>query len=261
MDLGLGGKIVFITGGSKGIGLACARAFAGEGARVAVVSRNPENLDRAKQLLGKDGFEVTTIRANLTDPREAQAAVQSAEQQLGPIDALINSAGAAKRHLLNEYTSEAWHHGMDAKYFPYVHAMDGVRAGMIERKRGTIVNIIGMGGKVGQPSHLAGGAANAALMLVTVGWAQALGKYGIRVNGINPAGTFTERVQRAVELEARELGIPESDVMERNQRKIPLGRYCRPEEVAAVALFLASEQASYITGVVVPMDGGLHPMI
>src|SRR5262245_8411129 len=99
MNLGLTNKRVIITGGSKGIGLACARAFAAEGARVAIVSRNSENLDRAKKQLATEGFEIVAIQGNLTMPGDAQAAVRSAEQQLGPTDVLVNSAGAAKRHL------------------------------------------------------------------------------------------------------------------------------------------------------------------
>jgi NAD(P)-dependent dehydrogenase (short-subunit alcohol dehydrogenase family) len=132
---------------------------------------------------------------------------------------------------------------------------------MLARKRGAIVNIIGMGGRLGQPHHLAGGAANAALMLVTVGMAHALGRHGIRVNAINPALTFTDRLQQAISLEAKARGMSEQALLEQNQARIPLGRYGRPEEIAAVAVFLASAQASYVTGAVVPMDGGANPVI
>jgi NAD(P)-dependent dehydrogenase (short-subunit alcohol dehydrogenase family) len=104
--------------------------------------------------------------------------------------------------------------------------------------------------------HLSGGAANAALMLVTVGWASLLGKYGIRVNGINPGNTLTERLQEALKLDALAEGITEAEALKRNEQRIPLGRVARAEEVASVALFLASEQASYVTGAVIPMDGG-----
>jgi NAD(P)-dependent dehydrogenase (short-subunit alcohol dehydrogenase family) len=261
MKLGLDRKVVLITGGSKGIGLACAQAFAAEGARVAIASRSQENLDRARQTLAKDKFEVLALRADLSNPEEAQSAARSAERELGPIDVLINSAGAAKRYQVDAYTPEAWQNGMHAKYFPYVYTMDAVRPGMIERRRGAIVNIIGMGGKMAQPVFLSGGAANAALMLVTAGWANALGKYGIRVNGINPATTLTDRVHAGMRAEAQSQGITEAEAMERSQAKIPLGRFARPEEVAAVALFLASNQASYVTGVIIPMDGGMGPVI
>src|SRR5947207_12073274 len=98
MKLGLDGKIVLITGGSKGIGLACARGFAGEGARVAIASRGQENLDRARQILAGEGLEVITARADLSKAEDAQSAVASTEKLLGPIEILINCAGAANRY-------------------------------------------------------------------------------------------------------------------------------------------------------------------
>jgi NAD(P)-dependent dehydrogenase (short-subunit alcohol dehydrogenase family) len=256
MKLGLEGKVVFITGGSKGLGLACARAFAGEGARVSISSRSEENLAKARQTLAQEGFEVMTAGADFSNPRQAQAAAARTETVLGPIDILVNSAGAAKRRPWEKLDAEAWQQGMDSKYFTYVHAMDAVRAGMIERKRGAMVNIIGLGGKAASTMHLSGGAANAALMLVTAGWANALGKHGIRVNAVNPGNTLTERLQEALRLDAEKQGISEAEALKRNEERVPLGRLAKPEEVAAVVLFLASDQASYVTGAIIPMDGG-----
>jgi NAD(P)-dependent dehydrogenase (short-subunit alcohol dehydrogenase family) len=256
MKLGLERKVVLVTGGSKGIGFACARAFAAEGARVSIVSRSEENLETARTTLVGDGFEVITVRADLINPGEAQAAAVQTEKLLGPIDVLVNSAGAAKRRPWEKLDSEAWHQGMDSKYFTYVHAMDAVRASMVARKRGAIVSIIGLGGKAATTIHLSGGAANAALMLITAGWANALGKYGIRVNAVNPGNTLTERLQEAIRLDAEKQGITEADALRRNEERVPLGRLAKPEEVAAVVLFLASDQASYVTGAIIPMDGG-----
>jgi NAD(P)-dependent dehydrogenase (short-subunit alcohol dehydrogenase family) len=256
MNLGLNGKVVLITGGSKGIGFACARAFAAEGARVSIASRSEDNLESARRVLADQGAAVVTARADFTNPGDAQEAMTRTESLLGPIDVLVNSAGAAKRHAWEKLDAEAWRQGMDAKYFTYVHAMDAVRPGMIARKRGSIVNVIGMGGKAATAIHLPGGAANAALMLVTAGWANALGKYGIRVNGVNPANTLTDRLQEALRLDAQKQGITEEEALRRNEERVPLGRLAKPEEVAAVVLFLASDQASYVTGATIPMDGG-----
>src|SRR5258706_5710847 len=152
MELGLEGKVVLVTGGSKGIGLACARAFADEGARVSIASRSEEILELARRTLaseaqtrGKEKFDVVTVRANFSAMKDADNAVQQTERLLGPVDILINSAGAARRFPWEKLDAEAWQQGMNAKYFPYIYAMDAVRPGMIERQRGSIVNIIGMG--------------------------------------------------------------------------------------------------------------------
>jgi len=132
---------------------------------------------------------------------------------------------------------------------------------MAARGRGTIVNIIGSGGKVASAVHLPGGAANAALMLATTGLAAAFGPKGIRINGINPGSTMTTRVQEQLAVEAKMTGLGEAELLQRMQARIPLGRLGTPEEVAKVVLFLASDHASYVTGAIVPMDGGANPVI
>jgi NAD(P)-dependent dehydrogenase (short-subunit alcohol dehydrogenase family) len=261
MKLGLEGKVVLITGGSKGIGLACAKAFAEEGARVSIASRSEENLQKARAGLAKERVEVVTVKADFAVAKDSESAVRQTEKLLGPVDILVNSAGAARRFPWEKLDAEAWQQGMNAKYFPYIYAMDAVRAGMIERKRGAIVNIIGMGGKSATTMHMPGGAANAALMLVTAGWATALGKFGVRVNAINPGATLTERLQEALRLDADKKGITMAEALQKSEDNIPLGRSAKPEEVAAVTLFLASDQASYVTGAVIPMDGGRTAII
>lgn len=257
MDLGLKGRAVLVTGGSKGIGLACARAFLTEGARVAIASRDPANLAKAAQALGS----VTGIVADLTQAQDAQRMVREAEAAIGPIDVLVNSAGAAKRYPPEELNAQSWHAAMDAKYFTYIHAMDAVLPSMQARKRGNVVNVIGMGGKMASSIHLPGGAANSALMLATVGLAGVYGKHGVRVNAINPAATITDRIREALDLEAKAKGTTVQEVLAQGQAKVPLGRYAHPEDIANLALFLASDQAAYVTGVVIPMDGGANPII
>jgi NAD(P)-dependent dehydrogenase (short-subunit alcohol dehydrogenase family) len=261
MDLGLAGRVVAVTGASKGIGLACAAAFLAEGARVALVSRSRANLDAALASLPSSAHPPLVVVADLVDAASALAAIDGIEARLGPIDVLVNSAGAARRYAPADLDAAAWHAAMDAKFFSYIHPTDIVIRRMAARGRGAIVNIIGAGGKVANPVHLPGGAANAALMLATTGLAAAFGPKGVRVNCINPGGTLTGRVQEGLAVEAKMTGLTPDELLARAQAKLPLGRLGTPEEVARVALFLASDQASYVTGAIVPMDGGANPVV
>src|SRR2546426_6332928 len=134
MKLGLEGKVVVITGGSKGIGLACARALAGEGARVSIASRREANLEQARQNLANEGLQVLTVRADFARMKDAETAVKQTKKFLGPPDVLVNSAGSARRFFWEKLDEEAWQLGMNAKYFPYYAAMDAVRPGIMKRK-------------------------------------------------------------------------------------------------------------------------------
>ena len=257
MELGLSGKHVLITGGSKGIGLACARVFIAERARVTVASRSQENLARAQAALG----EVLTLAADLSDAGAAAGVVAASESQVGPIDVLVNCAGAARRRPPDELDPGAYRLAMEAKYLPYVNTMDLVIKRMAARGRGVIVNVIGNGGKVASPIHLAGGAANAALMLVTAGLAAAYARRGVRVVGVNPALTNTERVAEGLRADAAMLGITEEEALRRSEDRIGMGRLAEPDEIAQVVAFLASDRASYVSGTTVTMDGVQYPVV
>jgi NAD(P)-dependent dehydrogenase (short-subunit alcohol dehydrogenase family) len=126
---------------------------------------------------------------------------------------------------------------------------------MAARGRGAVVNVIGQGGRVASPMHIPGGAANSALMLATVGYARAYAARGVRVNGINPGLTRTDRVEEGLAVTARSSGRSRDQVLADELARIPMGRMGETEEVAAVALFLASDAASYVSGAIVPMDG------
>ena len=227
MELGLADRIVVVTGASKGIGFACAQAFV----------------------------------ADLSDAGQANAVIESVEAAVGPIDVLVSSAGAARRYPPDELDAKAWHDAMDAKFFSYIHPLDAVVKRMGARGHGVVVNIIGAGGKTANPVHLPGGAANAALMLATAGLAVAYGPKGVRINAINPGGTLTGRVQEGLAAESRMSGLSAEELLERQQARIPLRRLGTPEEVAEVVLFLASPHASYVTGAIIPMDGGAAAVI
>ena len=258
MDLGLKDRIVLITGGSKGLGLACAKAFMAEGARVAIVSRSHDNLEKARRELGA---AVETFAADLCQPRVAAEMVEAVERRVGPIDVLVNSAGAARRVGAEELTPEAWRASMDAKYFSYINVIDPLIKRMAARGHGAIVNIIGSGGKVATPTHISGGAANAALMLATAGLANAYARSGIRVIGVNPGPTKTDRVAQGLAADAKRDGVSEAEALKRTVQKIPMGRMPEPEEIADIVVFAASERARVLTGAILSADAATTPTV
>jgi len=150
---------------------------------------------------------------------------------------------------------------MDAKFFTYINAIDPTVKRMAARGRGVIVNIIGSGGKIAAATHLAGGAANAALMLATAGLANAYAARGLRVLGVNPGLTLTDRVADGLKAEAKLHGVTEAQALQRSIDRIALGRLAAPEEVASIVVFAASPRASYLTGAVITMDGATSPIV
>jgi NAD(P)-dependent dehydrogenase (short-subunit alcohol dehydrogenase family) len=255
MEIRLTWRTALITGASKGIGLACAALFAQAGAKVVMVARNAATLTEAAAALKAQGGTVHTLAADLSDAAQAAELARRVEADFGPVDVLVNSAGAARRNAPDELSAAAFHQGMDAKYFSTMHLLEPVIRGMGARGRGAVVNIIGQGGRVASPMHIAGGAANSALMLATVGYARAYAGQGVRVNGINPGLTRTGRVEEGLAVSARASGRSRDDILADELARIPMGRMGEPEEVARVALFLASDAASYVSGAIIPMDG------
>ncbi|MEU4197789.1 SDR family oxidoreductase [Kribbella sp. NPDC026611] len=246
MDLQLAGKTAVVTGASKGIGLACVEVLVREGATVTGISRDPANLAKAQEQVS---FAAEAV--DLTDPDATRAAFE----RIGVPDILINCAGAARRTPVDELDSAALHAAMEAKYFTYMHATEAVIRGMAERGSGAVVNVVGQGGRAANPLHIGGGAANAALMLASVGYAKAYAGRGVRVNVINPGTTRTTRVDEGLEAAVRATGRPKDELLDEMVRDIPMGRVGEPLEVANAAVFLASPAASYVTASIITMDG------
>jgi NAD(P)-dependent dehydrogenase (short-subunit alcohol dehydrogenase family) len=259
MDLGLNGRRVLVTGGSQGIGLAVARGFLGEGAKVTIVARDEKRLAQAVATLSvAPGADV---RAKSTDLAQRGAAEALADE-FGDTDILVNNAGAIPTGDIFAVDETRWREAWDLKVYGYVNLMRAMYAHMRGKDPNkhpkVIVNVLGLGGERPQWRYVCGNAANVALAGVT----KSLGGHsiddGIRVVAVNPGGVETERmvaIQRA--RAAKEFG--DAERWRDYFADKPLQRAATPEEVANVILFLASDKASWVSGAVVPVDGGfLH---
>jgi NAD(P)-dependent dehydrogenase (short-subunit alcohol dehydrogenase family) len=257
MELGLNGKVVLVTGGSKGIGLACAKAFAEEGALLALCARSQQTLDQAAAALPGS----IAVAADLTDADAALAMIDQVEARLGPIEIAVNSAGAAQRTAPPDLTPTVWRAAFDAKFFSYINVIDPLVKRMAQHGAGVMINIIGAGGKVASPNHLAGGSANAALMLATAGLGAVYAAQGVRVLAVSPGLTETDRVEQGFQTEMRASGISLEEARRRAVLSVPMGRMATPQEVANVVVFLASQKASYVTASSITMDGAQFPTV
>lgn len=241
MDLNLEGKRVLVTGGSKGIGRACAEAFAREGASVKVASRNP----------APDGkFEAKAIDL------AARGAAEALAGWAGEIDILVNNAGAIPGGDLQKVDEETWRRAWDLKVFGYVNLSRQVYARMKARRAGVIVNIIGSAGEKLDAAYIAGSTANAGLMAFTRALGGASHADGVRVVGINPGPISTDRLTSLYRQRAETL-LGDSSRYQELFQNMSFGRPGTPEEVAAAALFLASERSAYTSGCILTIDGGL----
>lgn len=259
MELGLRGKFAIVTG-SRGIGLSCAQALLAEGARVGLVARDGTALERVAAELSPDS-DVFHAAADLADPTETRAAYNRLVAQVGVPDVLICAAGAAAFHRPEDLDTAAWRDAWEAKFLTVMNMIDIAKVDMLARGHGAIVAIIGTGGKIAMPLHLAGGAANAALMLATTGLGVALSGSGVRVVGLSPAATETDRAMSARADFSRMMNISPEALAKQQNASFPLGRPATPQEIADVAVFLASDRASYVTGTVVQVDGGQAPAL
>jgi len=254
LDLQLTNKQVLVTGASKGIGLATAQAFAAEGARLVLVARTAEALDRAAaDIRDQSAATVETLAADLSTDAGREALFAAYPN----IDVLVNNAGAIPAGRLQDLPMERWHEGWSLKVFGYIHLCQLYAASMSARGAGTIVNIIGMGGRAVRPDYICGAAGNAAL----IGFTQALGAEtpasNVRVFGINPAATMTDRIIEMSKTRA-EVRFGDSGRWEEllQGESLPFGRIKQPQEVAALAAMLCAPQVHYLSGTVIDLDGG-----
>jgi 3-oxoacyl-[acyl-carrier protein] reductase len=257
MDLGLKGQAALVTGGSKGIGKAVALGLAQEGVRVTICARDKASLEAAAQAITRaTGAEVFQVAGDLTRPDDVQRIVDATAARLGRIDVLVNNAGAAPGGEILDLTEEDWQKALQLKFMGYVRCIKAVIPHMQRQGGGRIVNIVGNDGVKPIGIELSPSAANAADLAMTVALAEQYGRQNILVNAINPGPVATERWGQLISGIARMRRISVEEAQGRAERSIPLGRICTPEEVANVAVFVASPRASFMNGAIITLDGG-----
>lgn len=243
MDLELRGKSILITGGSKGIGLACARAFAAEGCRVNIASRSQERLEEAIKLLGKEA------KAHRADLRDGTALRALAEACAG-VDILVNNAGDIPGGTVEAIDEAKWRHAWELKVFGYVNLTRELFARMKARKSGVIVNVIGMAGEHPSFEYVCGSMANAGLGAFTKAMGKGSAAFGVRVLGVHPPATRTDRIVPLMKAAAKEK-LGDESRWEELIGTGSFGQMIEPEQVADMVVFLASARAGKLSGVMV----------
>ncbi|GAB4481863.1 MAG: SDR family oxidoreductase [Anaerolineales bacterium] len=253
MDLNLNGKRALITGASRGLGFAAARALAAEGARVALNSRGEQKLRAAADALGG-----VALPGDISLPGVAQQIVAQAAQALGGLDILITNAGGPPAGAFESFDDAAWQRGIDFSLLSHVRLIRAALPFLRQSSAAAVLTITSYSVKQPIPNLVLSNAIRAATVGLTKTLALELGAQGIRVNSILPGWTETERVTELMSFRAQQNGSTLEEEIAKQMRECPLGRMARPEEFAAPAVFLVSPAASYITGVMLTVDGGMY---
>ena len=244
----LNNKIAIITGGASGIGLACARLFTQEGARVAIFGRRQDRLDQAQKEIGD---AVLAVQGDITSEQDVKRLVDSTLKELGKVDILVNNAGTFTGGPLHETDSGEWDRVFNINMTGVFQLTRQVLPHMIEQGSGSIIHISSILGMIAVPQTAAYNASKGALNQFSKSIAVEYGAQGIRSNALCPGMIETEMTE-----ELRQ----DTALMAEFLKGYPLGRFGKPEEVAQACLFLASDESAFITGATLPIDGGCTAM-
>lgn len=264
MDLQLAGKTALVTGASRGIGLAIARALHSEGVALVLVAHTDETLQKAARTItslssaGKliRPAPVHPIAANLNHRAEIDRVAVQAIERLGHIDILVNNAARARAGRFFEVGERDMEEVWIVKGLGYVRMVHAIAPHMMERRSGSIINVVGSAARTPAEEFIIGSMVNAALINFTRGISRELARSNVRINAISPGLTLTEQQQHLMEMQAATKGVSVDDIERYEARGVPTGRLVRMEEIATLVLLLVSDKLPALTGEDIIIDGG-----
>jgi 3-oxoacyl-[acyl-carrier protein] reductase len=257
MFLGLRGKTAIVAAASKGLGLAVAQELAIEGATLVICARGEEALKAARDRIAKEtGATVYAVAADLSRFEDVKRVTTNALKKLGRVDILVNNAGGPPAGPYEQHDWSTWQGAVDLTLRSTVEMTRAVLPGMKERRWGRILNVTSMAAKQPVENLILSNSIRAAVHGFARTLANEVAEYGITVNNLLPGYTRTERVESLAMSNAKKEGVDALTVLKRFERDVPMKRLGEPAEFAALAAFLASERASYITAQSIAVDGG-----
>ncbi len=260
MDLHLKDKVVLVTAASRGLGAATARRFAEEGARVAITARNAARLDEMATAIARDtGSEVIAIVGDVSNPAETERMVKDAVERWGRLDILVTNAGGPAAGKFLDLKIEQWEAAVQLSLMSVVRLCYAALPHMLKNEgpqRGSIVAITSLSVKQPVDNLMLSNSVRMAVICLLKTLASELGLQGIRVNAIAPGWTRTERVEELMAARAKANGTTPEEELKKQAAAIPFGRVGEPSEFADALVWLASPRASYVHGIVLPVDGG-----